>query len=124
MLPVSNIRQHDKHIAYEISGLAFLQAEEMARKTETKLLGVYHSHPDYPAVPSEYDWVTAQPNFLYTIISVSNRKVCGIRLWQLNECNRFEEKIYDFIASSRSPASILESNSGVVTYQNKVDNLN
>ncbi len=124
ILPVSNIRQLDKHITYEISGAAYVLAEAMAEQSETKLLGVYHSHPDHPAVPSEYDWVTAQPNFIYTIISVSNNKVCGIRLWQLNESNRFEEKVYDFIASSRKPSSLLATHTGSNKHQLKLNNLN
>jgi proteasome lid subunit RPN8/RPN11 len=108
LLPVPNIRHTDKHISYEISSSAFLHAEEMAEQTATKLLGVYHSHPNHPAVPSEYDWVTAQPNLLYTIISVRNKKVCGLRFWQLNEFNLFEEKVYDFVASTGNPSALVK----------------
>jgi proteasome lid subunit RPN8/RPN11 len=113
ILPVPNIRHTDKDISYEISSVAFLHAEEMAEQTATKLLGVYHSHPNHPAIPSEYDWATAQPNLLYTIIAVRNRKVCGLRLWKLNEFNLFEEKVYDFIPSTdNSLAHVKMSNSG------------
>jgi proteasome lid subunit RPN8/RPN11 len=110
ILPVPNIRHSDKEVSYEISSSAFLHAEEMAVQTETKLLGMYHSHPNHPAVPSEYDWVSAQPNFIYTIISVRRGEVCGLRVWQLNERNMFVEKMYDFIASSGKPPTILKMN--------------
>jgi proteasome lid subunit RPN8/RPN11 len=56
------------------------------------LLGIYHSHPNHPAIPSEHDRVAAQPWFSYVIISVLERKIGPVRSWRLNEETQFEEE--------------------------------
>ena len=45
-------------------------AEKRARDAGLDLLGFYHSHPDHPAKPSQYDLVLAWPFFSYVIVSV------------------------------------------------------
>lgn len=106
IMPVPNVRHLDKHVTYEISTSAYLHAEDEAERTASILMGVYHSHPNQTAIPSAFDWAAAQPNFIYAIISVMNKKISGFRVWQLNECNLFEEKIYDFTASSRTNSTV------------------
>lgn len=62
IMPVPNIRHADRHVTYEISSAACLLAEKEADQTETKLHGVYHSHPNNDATPSEFDWVDRVTN--------------------------------------------------------------
>jgi len=45
-------------------------AEQRAAELGGELLGFYHSHPDHPARPSQYDLDHAWPTFAYIIVSV------------------------------------------------------
>jgi proteasome lid subunit RPN8/RPN11 len=60
-------------------------AEAHARTTGQALIGFYHSHPDHPARPSQYDLDHAWPNLLYTITSVREGQVELTTAWQLRE---------------------------------------
>jgi proteasome lid subunit RPN8/RPN11 len=74
-----------------------MTAEQHALDHDWTLLGVYHSHPNHPAIPSEHDRVAAQPFFSYLIISVLNNEIITLRSWLLNDDQQFEEeKIIDY----------------------------
>ena len=49
------------------------------------LLGFYHSHPDHPAEPSEYDREHAWPYYSYVIASVGESGVGEVRSWVLKD---------------------------------------
>jgi proteasome lid subunit RPN8/RPN11 len=71
----------------------YLQAELTAEKLGLSLIGVFHSHPDCPNVPSEYDREWAQPFFSYIITRVDNGKAVNSRSWKLAEDrSRYEEE--------------------------------
>lgn len=91
-LVVNNSKEGDKRRRFEISAKDYLSAERFADENGVQLLGVYHSHPNHPAIPSEHDRVAAQPYFSYIIISVKENEVADIRSWQLNEDFQFEEE--------------------------------
>jgi proteasome lid subunit RPN8/RPN11 len=96
ILIVDNAKNGDKRRRFEISPLDYIKAELFADGQHLQLLGVYHSHPNHPAVPSEHDRVAAQPYFSYIIISVIENQFHDIRSWRLNdESNFVEEKITD-----------------------------
>jgi len=68
-------------------------AEAHARDTKRPLIGFYHSHPDHPARPSQYDLDHAWPNMLYTITSVREGRVEITTAWQLREDrSQFDER--------------------------------
>jgi proteasome lid subunit RPN8/RPN11 len=46
-------------------------AEARAAELGGELLGFYHSHPDHPSRPSQYDLDHAWPTFAYIIVSVA-----------------------------------------------------
>ena len=58
-------------------------AEARARDTGLELLGFYHSHPDHPARPSQYDLDHAWPSFSYVIVSVMSGEDKALTSWQL-----------------------------------------
>jgi proteasome lid subunit RPN8/RPN11 len=93
---VANAKVGDKRKRFEIAPKDYLQAEEFADKRNLQLLGVYHSHPDHPAIPSEQDRQSAQPWFSYIIISVTGNKIDDIRSWRLNDDFQFEEEKIKF----------------------------
>jgi proteasome lid subunit RPN8/RPN11 len=92
ILTVDNSKEGDKRRRFEIAPKDYLNAERFADENELQLLGVYHSHPNHPAVPSEHDRISAQPYFSYIIISVKERTIADIRSWQLNDNFQFEEE--------------------------------
>src|ERR1044072_1784743 len=89
---VTNVKDGDKRRRFEISAHDYLEAERYAEEQQIELLGVYHSHPDHPAIPSEHDRAAAQPFFSYLIISVNNKEPGPIRSWRLNDDMQFEEE--------------------------------
>jgi proteasome lid subunit RPN8/RPN11 len=92
VLVVNNAKEGDQRRRFEISPKDYLKAEQYADERNLRLLGVYHSHPNHPAVPSEHDRVAAQPYFSYIIISVYNKQDINIRSWRLNDHFQFQEE--------------------------------
>jgi len=91
-LPVNNSSVINRKRRFEISPKDYMKAEKYALENNLQLLGVYHSHPDHPAEPSEHDRVAAQPFFSYMIISVLKGRVSNMRSWVLNDESRFDEE--------------------------------
>ena len=89
---VQNVKEGDKRRRFEISPQDYLDAEKYAEEQQIELLGIYHSHPNHPAVPSEHDLAAAQPFFSYLIISVNEKGPGPIRSWRLNDDGQFEEE--------------------------------
>lgn len=96
VLVVHNAKEGDKRKRFEISAKDYLKAEQFAEQNQLQFLGVYHSHPNHPAIPSEHDRLSAQPYFSYIIISVSENEIKDIRCWRLNELFQFEEEQVEF----------------------------
>jgi proteasome lid subunit RPN8/RPN11 len=90
--PVNNTREENKERRFEISATDYMKAEEYADNNNLTLLGVYHSHPDHPAIPSEYDLKRAMPYFSYIIASVKKGKISDIFSWRLNEKGNFDQE--------------------------------
>ena len=61
----------------------YRSAEQRAGEQGMELLGFYHSHPDHPARPSQYDLDHAWPVFSYVILSVSAAGAGDITSWRL-----------------------------------------
>ena len=67
-------------------------AEQRAGELGAELLGFYHSHPDHPARPSQYDLDHAWPNFAYVIVSVAAGAAADMTVWWLkDDRTTFEE---------------------------------
>jgi proteasome lid subunit RPN8/RPN11 len=67
-------------------------AERRATELGGELLGFYHSHPDHPARPSQYDLDHAWPTFAYIIVAVAEGVSQDMTVWYLQEDrSRFEE---------------------------------
>jgi proteasome lid subunit RPN8/RPN11 len=90
---VINHKDGDKRRRFEINPIDYMKAERYAAEHDLSLLGVYHSHPLHPAIPSETDRLAAQPFFSYLIISVFPDNPVVLRSWRLNEQVQFEEEL-------------------------------
>src|SRR5574342_757087 len=86
ILALSNAREDvARHNRFLITPEDYLQAELKAERLGLSLIGVFHSHPDCPNVPSEYDREWAQPFFSYIITRVDAGKAVSHRSWRLVE---------------------------------------
>jgi len=101
ILVVDNSREGDKTRRFVISPADYMTAEQHALDHDWTLLGIYHSHPKHPAIPSEHDRVAAQPFFSYLIIAVMEEEDPNradspynitFRSWLLNDDWQFEEE--------------------------------
>ena len=61
----------------------YREAERRAGEVGGELLGFYHSHPDHPARPSQYDLDHAWPFFSYVIVSVREGVSGDMTSWRL-----------------------------------------
>ncbi|MCS6935356.1 MAG: M67 family metallopeptidase [Chitinophagales bacterium] len=101
IIAVHNAREGDKRRRYEIHPDDYRRAEKYADVKGLQLLGIYHSHPDHPSVPSEHDRAVAFPYFSYVILSVRQGEVVSVQSWRLNDNRHFDEEpvihVTDFI---------------------------
>jgi proteasome lid subunit RPN8/RPN11 len=70
---------------YLITPQDYVRGEEKAEELGLEIVGIYHSHPDHPDRPSEYDREWAQPFFSYVITSVQSGVAVESRSWRLAE---------------------------------------
>ncbi len=94
ILPLSNTREDAaRHNRYLLAPEDYLFGEQEAARQGLDVLGVFHSHPDSPNRPSEFDRDWAMPWFSYIITSVQSGQAAGSRSWLLREDrSAFEEE--------------------------------
>ena len=83
--PLENAREDSRQNRYLISPKDLLETEKQARTSGLDIVGVYHSHPDHPARPSEFDREHAFPWYSYVIVSVLQGEPRELASWQLRE---------------------------------------
>ncbi len=82
-----------RHNRYLVSPEDYLKAEVTADSLGLSLIGVFHSHPDHPNRPSEFDREWAQPFFSYVITTINEGKASTSCSWRLAEDrSKFEEE--------------------------------
>ncbi len=85
---VENKIMDRKRDRYEIDPRDFLLVDKLAREKRYEILGFYHSHPDHPAYPSDFDVEHSWPEYIYIIISVSNGTKEAVKAWKLFPDNK------------------------------------
>lgn len=75
---------------YWVSPEEMIVAQRAARHQGWDIIGVYHSHPDQRAVPSECDRQWAWPQYSYVIIAVEQGNALDLQSWLLNEDHLFQ----------------------------------
>lgn len=84
VLPVPNAREDDaRRNRYLITPQDMLRAELQAEELGMDILGVFHSHPDVPNVPSAFDRDWALPWYSYAIARVDRGTAVSLRSWRL-----------------------------------------
>ncbi len=95
--PVANIfsEEAERHHRMAIEPLEYARAERLHADEGLGVVGNYHSHPEHPAVPSQYDLehLAPWPTMSYVVVSVMEGKSAGLRSWVLEaDRSRFAEE--------------------------------
>jgi len=77
---------------FTIAPEILLKAQKYTRNQEIDIIGIYHSHPDHLARPSEFDRAIAWETYSYLIMSVKQGVVVNSRSWILDEQQQFQEE--------------------------------
>ena len=75
---------------YAIDPQAIFHAQKRGRDLQLEIVGFFHSHPDYPAVPSMCDRDLAWDIYSYPIVSVINGKATDFKSWVLDSGGIFQ----------------------------------
>lgn len=94
IVALPNVREDGaRHNRFLFTPEDYLHAELKAERLGLDLIGVFHSHPDSPNIPSDYDREWAQPFFSYVITRVDQGKAVNSRSWKLLEDrSKYEEE--------------------------------
>jgi len=80
-----NRRDDSPRNRFSVTAEDVLDAEKVARQQGLDVIGWYHSHPDHPARPSEFDREHAWPWYSYIIVSVRNGAPQEMTSWRLKD---------------------------------------
>ena len=97
-----NDQEENQERRFQISPKQYMNAERKAAELGLDLLGIYHSHPDHPARPSEHDRKQAMPFFSYFIVSVQKGVSKQLTSWVLNPDFQFEEEDIKILENIKS----------------------
>ena len=83
ILPISNAREESaKRNRFLILPEELIRGEKYSMAKDLEIVGFYHSHPDSPAVPSQYDLEHAWPTYSYIIVSTSADRATDLFSWE------------------------------------------
>jgi proteasome lid subunit RPN8/RPN11 len=82
-----------KRNRFSIAPQEMLQAQKEARSRHLDIIGIYHSHPDHPAIPSEFDRAIAWSEYSYIIVSVEKGQANELLSWKFDQQHLFQPEI-------------------------------
>lgn len=98
LLPLDSPGRETDRNRFLIDPLEQLKVEKDARKRGVDVLGYYHSHPDHPARPSNYDREHAWPWYSYIILSVEKGTPADMTSWVLSDNReRFDPEVVEIV---------------------------
>jgi proteasome lid subunit RPN8/RPN11 len=102
--PLPNVTTEGPRRRFRVDDKDYLAAERKASAAGLSLLGFYHSHPDHPAEPSQYDLDHAFPTFVYPILSVQQGEPAALRAWRLRDdrSGYHEQPVADIAAAAEA----------------------
>ncbi|MGK7875748.1 MAG: Mov34/MPN/PAD-1 family protein [Xenococcaceae cyanobacterium] len=86
----SAVGESSKRNRFSIAPEVMLNAQKEARDRNLAIIGIYHSHPDCPAIPSEFDRAIAWQQYSYIIVSVLQGRGSDILSWTLDDDHQFQ----------------------------------
>jgi proteasome lid subunit RPN8/RPN11 len=93
---IDNAKEENRARRFLITPADYKRAEEAASAEGLGVMGFYHSHPDHPARPSQFDLDHAWPWCSYVICAVEARVPSAVKSWVLKEDRSgFDEEVID-----------------------------
>lgn len=89
---------HSQADRYWIDPQDLLTWQRTARDRHLDIVGIYHSHPDHVAVPSECDRRLAWAGYAYIIMSVCNGASVDLRCWTLDDNHQFQPEAVQVVS--------------------------
>ncbi|MBI4163829.1 MAG: M67 family metallopeptidase [Candidatus Aenigmarchaeota archaeon] len=90
---VKNIATDNRKRRYLVDPAKYSEIEKWCRRNGMEIIGIAHSHPEHPSMPSEFDRQNSWPFFSYLIISVKSGKSDSVKSWVLkDDRSGFEEE--------------------------------
>jgi proteasome lid subunit RPN8/RPN11 len=83
LFPLVNRRDDSPRNRFSVTSDDVRAAEKAAHEQGLDVVGWYHSHPDHPAEPSEFDREHAWPWYSYIIVGVANGEPQRLTSWRL-----------------------------------------
>lgn len=102
IVPSHNQREDgSRHHRFLIDPATILAAQKTARRDGLEIVGYYHSHPDHPSAPSEFDRDHAWPDTSYLIVSVAKGVAQDQRSWRLaDDRSHFDEENVEVVQAA------------------------
>jgi proteasome lid subunit RPN8/RPN11 len=85
LFPLINRRDDSPRNRFAVTADDVREAEKAANEHGLEVVGWYHSHPDHPARPSQFDREHAWPWYSYIIVSVMSGAPAEMTCWRLND---------------------------------------
>jgi proteasome lid subunit RPN8/RPN11 len=85
LFPLVNRRDDSPRNRFSVTSEDVRAAEKAAAIQGLEVIGWYHSHPDHPARPSDYDREHAWPWYSYIIVSVHTGVPKDMTSWRLKD---------------------------------------
>jgi proteasome lid subunit RPN8/RPN11 len=103
LLPLANRRDDSPRNRFEVTPSDVQMAEKKAREMRIDVIGWYHSHPNAPARPSEFDREHAWPWYSYVIVSVEESGPRDMKSWRLRgDRSAYDPEAIESVAQSAS----------------------
>jgi proteasome lid subunit RPN8/RPN11 len=81
----NSFEAQEQYHRFRLDPKEYIEVEKTAGAEGKLVLGFYHSHPDHPARPSEYDRQHGWPFYSYVIVSIMKRQPADMTSWLLDE---------------------------------------
>jgi proteasome lid subunit RPN8/RPN11 len=111
-----NVTDEGPRRRFRVSPDDYRASERRAAESGAELLGFYHSHPDHPAQPSQYDLDHAWPFFSYIIVAVRGGAPGDMTSWRLRDDRSAfdqEDLTYGEHDSHSHPAAAVHRQEGI-----------
>ncbi|MGR3320059.1 MAG: Mov34/MPN/PAD-1 family protein [Candidatus Anammoxibacter sp.] len=92
---LTNLNTERSKDRYEIAPAEYMKVDRDVASRKLDIIGIYHSHPDHPSKPSEFDAGRAWEGYSYLIIAIANGREFEMKSWVFHDSTKIfeEEKI-------------------------------
>lgn len=100
LLSADNMREDEaRHNRFSISPQDYMKGDKAARAEGLDILGFYHSHPNAPARPSQFDLDHAWPWYSYVIVSIMDGEPKNMTSWIMDDDrSKFSEETINVVS--------------------------